>query len=275
VQAVGVRDDERLSEDQCARQYRPGGIFAIMSSEVHAIAPEWQRRLRVDEYHQMIEAGIFDEDEHVELLHGMLVLKDQDGSEAHAEGPGAHGIAPEWQRRLRVDEYHQMIEAGIFDEDEHVELLHGILVAMSPQGPRHARIIEHLTWALQRALGDAYRVRVQLPLTLADSEPEPDIAVVAAGATDPDRHPDCAILVIEVAGGSLRRDRDVKTVLYARAGIPEYWIVNVDTHAIEVYRDPDREAGSYGFARVASEHERISPLQFPDLVIALSELFGS
>src|SRR4249920_2907795 len=84
-------------------------------------------------------------------------------------------------RRIRVDEYHRMIEAGILGEDEHVQLVDGMLVAMSPQGRPHAFVIQELTGLLVRALSDEFKVLTQLPLTLDDdSEPEPDLAVVHA-----------------------------------------------------------------------------------------------
>lgn len=156
-------------------------------------------------------------------------------------------LAVESPRRLRVDEYHRMIEAGIFDEDEHVELLEGLLVAMTPQREDHGRVIQILTRMLNRALGDEYVVRPQLPLTLGeDNEPEPDIAVVrGVDARSRTEHPQRAALVVEVAGDSLRKDREVKGASYARAGIPEYWIVNLADRYIEVYRDPDPASGRY------------------------------
>ena len=155
-------------------------------------------------------------------------------------------IDPSWQRRLTADEYHRMIDAAVFDEDEHLELLEGVIVAMSPQGARHALVIERLNRLLLRSLGDEVRVRPQLPLTLSnDSEPEPDLAVVATGSADDAPHPRTALLVIEVATESLARDRGPKALLYARADVPEYWIVNLVDGCIEVLRDPDVASGPY------------------------------
>jgi Uma2 family endonuclease len=136
-----------------------------------------------------------------------------------------HPEVVERQRRIAVGEYHRMIEAGILGEDEHVQLIAGTLVAMTPQGSRHAVVIQRLTAALVRAVGGDLAVRPQLPLTLLeDSEPEPDLAVVrAADAPFDGPHPRGALLVVEVAGDSLRLDRESKATLYARAGIPEYW----------------------------------------------------
>jgi Uma2 family endonuclease len=147
-------------------------------------------------------------------------------------------IDPAWQRRLQLAEYHRMIDAGVFDEDDHLELLEGVLVAMSPQNPAHARAIEYLDWALQRSLGEHFRVRTQLPLTLPSfrSEPEPDLAVIDRRDGPWSRHPERALLVIEVADDSLRKDREAKARLYAAAGIPEYWIINCRDTRVEVFR---------------------------------------
>ena len=154
---------------------------------------------------------------------------------------------PYVQRRLHVDEYHRMIETAILDEDDKVELLEGVLVEMSPQGEPHARVITRLTRALVLAAGDGFMVRPQVPLTLGDfSEPEPDLAVVrvsdAQSRTD---HPRTALLVVEVSGESLRKDRGIKAAIYASAGIPNYWIINVDGASVEVYGDPDASTGRY------------------------------
>ncbi|WP_428263180.1 Uma2 family endonuclease [Haliangium sp.] len=175
------------------------------------------------------------------------------------------------QRRFRVHEYHRMIAAGILDEDEQIELLCGTLVTMSPQGTRHARAVEQLSWLLARALDDAYRLRVQLPLTIGDDdEPEPDLAIVRAEASRRagllDRHPETAVAVIEVAEQSLRKDRELKAPLYARAGVPTYCIVNLPDALVEVYRDPTPS----GYARVETVQRGAALSLGPTLDIALS-----
>lgn len=151
------------------------------------------------------------------------------------------------QRRIHVTEYARMIEAGILGEDDRVELLEGVLVEMSPQGPPHARVITRLNQALVRGLPQEFIVLPQLPLTLGDySEPEPDLAVVRASEGDSKtHHPRSALLVIEVSGESLRKDRGIKGAIYAAAGVPHYWIVNVEAENVEVYGDPDRAARRY------------------------------
>lgn len=180
----------------------------------------------------------------------------------------------ETPRRLSVEEYHRMIQAGILGEDERVELLEGVIVAMTPQQPPHARRIEWLSHFLGRRLGDDFRVRSQLPLTLGESsEPEPDVAVVRAGSGSEDRHPATALLVIEVADASLRKDR-AKASLYARAGVPEYWIVNVKDRVVEVLLDPDPPAGRYRRTRTCAVGETLTSETLPEVSFPLAELFG-
>ena len=119
-----------------------------------------------------------------------------------AEGAG---ISTRMQRRIRTDEYHRMISAGILSEDEHLELLSGLIVKMTPQGVPHAAVIQRLTRLLICSLGEELGVRPQLPLTVSeDSEPEPDLAIVSeAVSTSDEGHPKSAALVIEVARDSL------------------------------------------------------------------------
>ncbi len=179
-------------------------------------------------------------------------------------------------RRLSVDEYHKMIDAGILDEDEHVQLVDGLLLQMTPQGRPHAFVIQRLTKLLLRALSDDYAVLPQLPLTLGDdSEPEPDLAVVRADdARSYDHHPRTALLVIEVASDSLRFDRTTKGALYARSNISEYGIVNVVDDCVEVYRDPDPKAKRYRSALTLRSGQALSPPSVPGLSIPVAELFG-
>lgn len=188
-------------------------------------------------------------------------------------------MSPDVQERLRrisVDEYHRIVEAGILGEDENVQLIDGVLVAMTPQGRRHAFVIQELTRLLVLALGENYRVLTQLPLALGpDSEPEPDLAVLRAeDAASSTHHPGTAALVIEVADESLRFDRGTKAPLYARAGIPEYWIVNLSETAIEVHRDPDPASACF---RSISQHpggEAVAARSVPGVVVDLVKLLG-
>jgi Uma2 family endonuclease len=178
-------------------------------------------------------------------------------------------------RRLSVDEYHRMIAAGILDEDERLELLEGVIVAMSPQDEPHAWPIQRLTRILTRVLGDEYDLRVQLPLTLGRSnEPEPDLAVVSAGPRTKGRHPRTALLVIEVAKDSLRKDRTLKAALYARFRVPEYWVVNVEAESIEVFTKPRPRAGVYGRARTVGKRDTLVSESLPEVSVPVRALFS-
>jgi Uma2 family endonuclease len=187
-----------------------------------------------------------------------------------------HPDLAERQRRITLDEYHRMVEAGILGEDEHVELVDGMLVAMTPQGRAHARVIQRLTRLLLRTLGDDLEVLPQLPLTLPDdSEPEPDLAVVRAeDAQSGEHHPRTALLVIEVAGDSLRFDRGSKAALYARSGIPEYWIVNLAESTVEVHREADPQAGAYRSKTVVPAGRDLAAASVPGLSIEVATLFS-
>ena len=134
---------------------------------------------------------------------------------------------------IDVERYERMIDGGVFDETDRVELLKGVLSEMSPQGDEHARVIEWLTEELTvHARSGGYSVRVQLPLRLPPaSMPEPDLAVVARRAGRP-AHPEHAWLGIEVSVTSQAIDLGVKAELYAAAGIDELWVVDVPTRTV-------------------------------------------
>jgi Uma2 family endonuclease len=172
-------------------------------------------------------------------------------------------------RRLTRAEYDRMGELQFF-RGERVELIHGTVVRMSPIGPSHSSMVGRLNeLLLPRLLGRA-TVRIQQPfIAHDDSEPEPDVAIVPSGRYN-DRHPDSALLIVEVAESSLAYDRETKGLLYAASGVPEYWLVDVGGRAVEVYRNP--EGGRYALARRALGGESLSPSAFPDLVIALSDI---
>ena len=192
----------------------------------------------------------------------------------HSELPVVMERAPELQRSITLDEYHRMIEAGVFGEDEHVELLDGVLVRMSPHSPAHAQVIARLTHAFVRALGDAYVVRVQLPITLVPmSEPEPDFAIVTAEEAEaPEHHPQHPLLVVEVGVSSVEPDRTIKAELYARARIPEYWLVDVPARRVEVRTEPDSRRARY---RKVSRRTRgtLVPVELGAPVLDIPSLF--
>jgi Uma2 family endonuclease len=189
--------------------------------------------------------------------------------------PDPLSVAPEAQRRLSVAEYHRMVDAGVFAEGERVELLAGVLVAMSPQSRLHALLIQRLTSLLVRGVGEHLAVRVQLPLTLSkDSEPEPDFAVVPAEETGSgENHPGHALLVVEVAVGSARVDRQVKSALYAAAGIAEYWLVDARARSVEVLRQPDVATRRYRTLTTSSGDEAFAPAAAPGLELTADLLF--
>ena len=154
-------------------------------------------------------------------------------------------MANETRRFSRV-EYEKLIDLGVFQPGEAIELLGGHLMVAEPQGARHYTAIVKTARALQAAFGAAAYVRMQGPIGLDDdSEPEPDVAVVPGTVDDYGQvHPSRALLVVEVAESSLVFDRDSKGSLYARAGVAEYWIVNLIEDVVEVYREPRADAAA-------------------------------
>lgn len=146
--------------------------------------------------------------------------------------------------RLSVDQYHQMIEAGILTDDDPVELLEGLLVQKMSKNPPHRMSTFLVRRMLERLLGDAWYIDSQESVTTADSEPEPDVTVSRGSVfTYAERHPGPAdtALLVEVADATLHRDRGRKKRLYARAGIPVYWIINLIKLQVEVYTEPDSQ----------------------------------
>lgn len=147
-------------------------------------------------------------------------------------------VEPGSVRGLRRVEYDALVATGLLD-GEPVELLLGALVRMSPQDPLHSDAIARLTTLLvHRVAASGWRVRVQLPLAVTDdSEPEPDFAVVPD--VDSSReHPSTAALVVEVSRSSRRMDLGVKAALYAAAGVPDYWVLDVVARTVHVHREP-------------------------------------
>ena len=149
---------------------------------------------------------------------------------------------------LTVERYERMVDAGILDEDDPVELLNGQLAEMSPQGEQHGGLLQWLATVLIRGIDpDTAGVRVQLPLTFAPlSVPEPDIAIVAAGLNTK-AHPAAAELVIEIAVTTRRFNLGAKAEIYAAAGVREYWVIDVPARIVHVHDAPS-ETG-YGARR--------------------------
>ncbi len=153
--------------------------------------------------------------------------------------------APVTTYRFSVDDYYKMAEAGILHEDDRVELIEGEVITMTPIGSRHAACVSRINKLFSRALSDAVILRVQDPIRLDDfNEPEPDLALVAFRAdfyAEQHPRPEDVLLAIEVADSSLAYDRETKIPLYARSGIREVWLVDLQYGEITVYRQPTLE----------------------------------
>ena len=180
------------------------------------------------------------------------------------------------RRRFTVDEYECMGRAGILHEDERVELIDGEVIEMPPIGPGHAGDTKQLNQLFSSRLGARAIVSVQDPIRLPPgAEPEPDIALLVPR---PDFYraahpgPDAVLLIVEVADTSLAYDRDVKVPMYAAAGIPEVWVVDVAGERVLVYREP--HAGGYRQTTTVERGGVIAPAAFPDLVLRVDEILG-
>lgn len=176
-----------------------------------------------------------------------------------------------------VRSYFDLVEQGELTEDDHVELLDGLIVCEPPHTPAHASGIVDAEATLRRVLGDRAHIRAQLPLVLREeSVPEPDIAVVPGTAADyREAHPTEALLVIEVSQSTLPQDRLTKSRIYAGAGIPEYWIVNLREGEVEVMREPDPRGRVYRSRLLYRPGSSIEPLRFAGASIAVSELIAA
>jgi Uma2 family endonuclease len=192
---------------------------------------------------------------------------------------GPDGDAAPMPYRWTRAAYRRLIDLGVLQEGDRVQLVEGELVTMPVQKSPHATSLGLLQDVLPPLFGAGYVVRIQSPLICGDfSEPEPDVAVVRGTRRDfAAEHPSAAVLVIEVSDTTLAYDRARKASLYARAGVPDYWIVNLPERCIEVYRDPGPQpdavfgAGYRTRLRVAGD-ELIAPLQMPDKSLEAASL---
>ena len=174
--------------------------------------------------------------------------------------------------RLSRNEYDRAVEAGVFEPDSKLELVDGDLLAMTPQGSRHATGVDLVADSLRHAFRTGFHVRMQLPLAIDDySEPEPDVAVVKGQIRNyRDAHPTSSLLVVEVSDDSLRHDRTVKQRLYARCGIPEYWILALPDARLEVYCDPAQDG--YRTVTIHGAGDTVAPLARPEARVAVDDL---
>jgi Uma2 family endonuclease len=180
-----------------------------------------------------------------------------------------------WTRRA----YGRLIDEGILCEDDPVELLDGLLVVKEPQHTPHAAAVSLALDVLRAAFGPGWTVRPGLPIAAGRwSEPEPDISVVPGSPRDYlADHPARPALVLEVAHTSLRLDRTRKAAIYARAGVQDYWIVNLVDHALEVHREParldtPRRRWGYRSIQALGPDARVTPLAAPGAPIAVADL---
>ena len=184
-------------------------------------------------------------------------------------------------RRFSRAEYDRLIELGLFEEDEHIELIGGELIVAEPEGAGHYTAVVKRARALEAAFGAGWYVRLAGPIGLDDeSEPEPDVAVVEGGVDDYSRaHPSRAVLMVEVAHSSLASDRHRKNSLYARAGLLDYWILNLRDRVLEIYREPVADAAApfgWRYARVElfEATARVTPLALPHARIAVASFLS-
>jgi Uma2 family endonuclease len=182
-------------------------------------------------------------------------------------------------RRWTRAEYDRLIEAGIFRPGEPLELLGGDLIVAEPQSSAHYTAIGLVEDALRAALGPGWLVRSQGPVALDDqSEPEPDVAVTPGARRDYSRqHPARPALVVEVADSSLAFDRDHKGGLYARAGLEDYWILNLVARVLEVHRRPVQDAAArfgwrYAALQTLAPEASVAPLAAPDARVLVANL---
>jgi Uma2 family endonuclease len=183
-------------------------------------------------------------------------------------------IEPSEPTRVSASEYFRLVEMGVLEEDDRVELLEGVIVAMTPPNPPHATATMKATFALARSIGDRATVRTQCSfIASAWSVPEPDVAVVPGDVDDYcESHPDRALLLVEVADSSVKQDRLSKSRIYAAAGIPEYWIVNLRESVVEVMRDPDPATALYRNTLICVTGDELELVALPGACVAVADL---
>jgi Uma2 family endonuclease len=191
-------------------------------------------------------------------------------AQEHPETP------PVRRRRFTVEEYHKMAEAGILHEADRVELIEGEILQLSPIGNRHSTCVRRLVAFMTRAVGDTAIVDVQNPVRLPnDTEPQPDLALLKPrddfyATAHPG--PDDVLLLVEVSDTTIQYDRGEKLGLYARVGIPEYWIVDLTSDRLEVYSRP--VSGEYRDLRKFGHGETVASNAIPSLSLAADDVLG-
>jgi Uma2 family endonuclease len=183
------------------------------------------------------------------------------------------GIPAGMLRRFTVDELHKMIAAGIVAEADALQLLGGRLVLSPEPVPGEQAALEHLAQTLTKTLGRDYDVGLHRPLVLGpDSEPRPDLSVLSAILESKTGRP--LLLVEATAGDALRFEKTVKAAAYAVAGVPEYWIVDVERRCIEVQRSPDTASGTYRVLITLDRDSILTAEAVPGVSFAVATLLG-
>lgn len=191
--------------------------------------------------------------------------------------PGPRVITAPKPYTLTVPQFHQMGELGFF-EGRRASLIRGFVYEEGPRNPPHRIALELTDTAIRFAFGPGWRFCVQMPLVLGQStDPEPDIAVVRGSARGTTAHPTGADLVIEIADSSLDYDRTVKAELYATAGIPDYWVLDVDGRTLHVFRDPAPlppalTAVTYRTHATFTDAQTVTPLAVPTATLRVADL---
>lgn len=177
------------------------------------------------------------------------------------------------------DEYYRLADLGFF-RGQRAERIGGQIVVMSPQGFAHYTALDKAADALRPVFGPGYWVRTQAPLELGQaSDPEPDVSVVAGRREDYTNHPTAAVLAVEVSDTTLAYDRGEKASLYAAAGVPDYWVVDINGRRVEVFRDPQPDpaqphGAGYGQRTVYGPADAIAPLAVPAARVAVGDLLS-
>ena len=180
------------------------------------------------------------------------------------------------RRHFNIAEYYRMAAAGVLSEDDRVELIEGEIVEMNPIGSRHAACVGRLTEFLGRLVGGEAIVWVQNPVQINDvSEPLPDVALLKRRDdfyAQANPQPEDVLLIIEVADSSVEYDRDIKIPIYAGAGIPEVWLINLPKQTIEIYTQPIED--TYREIRIVKRGESLAAKSIPTLIIDVDVVLG-
>jgi len=186
-------------------------------------------------------------------------------------------VLPVTRRKFTASEYYIMLNAGVFHEDDRVELIDGEIVEVPLISPTHASHVMRAHYLLYPPLERQTLLGIHNPLDLGNaSQPQPDLMLLKSREDFYSRAhptPEDVLLLVEVADATLEYDRNVKAPLYARTGVPELWIVNLPDRQLEIYRNPT--PGGYGEHHWLKSGEAVTPSAFPDLTFAVDDMLGT